>query len=168
LIGTAVGLAVHLGVYAFVDGVGLIIAAFRGHSCSSQRANALSGLAGLVMAVLAVTWPGMTVLTLTVLAGVWALLTGVGRSGSACAGVTDVAGHRCAVVASVSGLRSIGRCPGVPQRPWLCGAIVMQFVMQFGLEAAETRRCHVPGLAVSRGGSSSPFSATSSVAFRPS
>jgi uncharacterized membrane protein HdeD (DUF308 family) len=58
-IGTAVGLAVLFGVYAFVDG-GLIIAAFRGHGRSSRWANALSGLASLVMAVLAVTWPGMT------------------------------------------------------------------------------------------------------------
>ena len=74
---TAVALALLFGVYALIDGVGLIIAAFRHGGWPRRLLSGLAGLLSLAAGVVAVVWPGITVLALAILVGAWALVTGI-------------------------------------------------------------------------------------------
>jgi uncharacterized membrane protein HdeD (DUF308 family) len=75
---TILALALLFGAYALVDGIGMIIDAFRGYRSGSQRvAYVLAGLLGVVAGVLTLFWPGITAFVLVVLVGVWAVVRGV-------------------------------------------------------------------------------------------
>jgi uncharacterized membrane protein HdeD (DUF308 family) len=74
---TVLALAVLFGVYAVINGVGLLVGAARRDGDGGQRvATLLAGALGIVVGVLALVWPTVTVLGLVILVGVWALLTG--------------------------------------------------------------------------------------------
>ena len=79
--GTVLALALLFGAYALIDGVGLLVEAFRRRGRPTRWPHRLAylagGLFGVAAAVVTVLAPGITVLVLTTLAGVWAIVTGV-------------------------------------------------------------------------------------------
>jgi uncharacterized membrane protein HdeD (DUF308 family) len=78
-ISTPLALALLFGVYALIDGAGLIFTGFRVYNRSSLWVNGLTGVLAIGMAVITMIWPGITVASLAALAGTWALLTGAGE-----------------------------------------------------------------------------------------
>lgn len=74
---TVLALAVVFGIWAFVDGAGALVQAFRPGDAAHRLAYALFGLLGLVAGVLALAVPGLTVLVLATVVGAWAVVSGV-------------------------------------------------------------------------------------------
>jgi uncharacterized membrane protein HdeD (DUF308 family) len=71
-------IAILFGAYAFVDGILALVAATRmRHSGGSWGWLLLEGVVGIVAGICAALWPGLAVLTLAVLLGAWAIVTGV-------------------------------------------------------------------------------------------
>jgi uncharacterized membrane protein HdeD (DUF308 family) len=76
---TVIALALLFGAFALVDGVGLLVGAFRrGHDSTQRVGHAVAGLAGVALGVLTLIWPGITALALAILIGAWAVVTGLG------------------------------------------------------------------------------------------
>lgn len=78
--GPTLAVLVYLfGAFAFIDGVGLLVALARGDVLARRHAWAtgLSGALGVVIAVATLFWPGITAMTLLYLVAFWAILTGV-------------------------------------------------------------------------------------------
>jgi len=74
---TVLVLAILYGVYALIDGVGGVMQAFRGGDTMHRAAYGLLGLLSIVAGILVLVWPGITVLLLATLVGIWAIVTGV-------------------------------------------------------------------------------------------
>ena len=74
---TVLVLAILYGIYALIDGAGGVMQAFRGGDTMHRVAYALLGLLGIVVGILVLVWPGITVLLLATLVGIWAIITGV-------------------------------------------------------------------------------------------
>lgn len=75
---TVLALAILFGAYAFVDGVGLLVDALRQRQDGPRRAWAIvGGLLGVAAGVVTLLWPQITALVLVVLAGAWAIGTGI-------------------------------------------------------------------------------------------
>jgi uncharacterized membrane protein HdeD (DUF308 family) len=73
-------LIVFFGLYALVDGILAIIAAFRSSGQGMRRPLLLiEGVIGILFGILALFWPGLTVLTLVYFVAFWALLSGIAR-----------------------------------------------------------------------------------------
>jgi uncharacterized membrane protein HdeD (DUF308 family) len=71
-------LVILFGVYALTDGIVAIIGAYRASKAHERWGVLLiEGLAGIVAAGVTVMWPGITALTLVLLIGAWALITGI-------------------------------------------------------------------------------------------
>jgi uncharacterized membrane protein HdeD (DUF308 family) len=74
---TMLSLVLLFAAYAFVDGVFAIIAAVR--SARSQERwglLVLEGIVDIVAGVVAIVWPGLTILTFVLLVAAWALVSG--------------------------------------------------------------------------------------------
>ena len=71
-------LVILFAAYAFVDGVALLVALARGDvfARSHKWTTGLMGVIGIVVAIAALVWPGMTALTLLYLVAVWAIVMG--------------------------------------------------------------------------------------------
>jgi uncharacterized membrane protein HdeD (DUF308 family) len=66
------------GIYALVDGIGSLLAAWRHRGDSVHRGHHVGeGLLALLIGVIALVWPGITALALIVLIALWALTTGI-------------------------------------------------------------------------------------------
>lgn len=82
---TAVVLAILFGLYALVDGAGLLLGALReggsggtGTRTGGHRAlHVVSGVAGILLGIAALVWPGVTTVALALLVGAWAVVTGL-------------------------------------------------------------------------------------------
>jgi uncharacterized membrane protein HdeD (DUF308 family) len=75
---TILALALLFGAFALVDGIGMLVEAFRGRRTGAQRAAYLLGaLLGVAAGVITLVWPGITAFVLVVLIGAWAVVTGV-------------------------------------------------------------------------------------------
>ncbi|TMR99468.1 DUF308 domain-containing protein [Nonomuraea basaltis] len=73
---TLLVLAIVFGAYAIVDGGLAAVAATR--AAKGQRAPLiLLAVAGLLFGIMCLIWPGLTVLVVTLLIGIWAIVTGV-------------------------------------------------------------------------------------------
>jgi uncharacterized membrane protein HdeD (DUF308 family) len=82
---SAVGVFVlFFGAFAFVDGVLAIVQALRFAHPSSGRwwLQLLSGVAGIIIGVVTVVYPGITALTLALFIAAWAIVTGVFEIGA--------------------------------------------------------------------------------------
>lgn len=71
------------GVYALATGLVSAVLAFAKQPDQPRWLLALEAVAGVVAAIAAFTWPGLTAVTLTAVIGVWALVTGIFRIASA-------------------------------------------------------------------------------------
>jgi len=76
---TLVVLVFLFGVYAFVDGVALIVALARGDvlARSHKWITAIMGVVGIAVAIATLIWPGITALSLLYLVAFWAITMGV-------------------------------------------------------------------------------------------
>jgi uncharacterized membrane protein HdeD (DUF308 family) len=73
---TVVGLALLFGAYAFVDGVTAVAGYARSRYPRRRVTYLVTGIVGIVAGVVTLIWPGITVLALAVMIGVWAVVTG--------------------------------------------------------------------------------------------
>jgi uncharacterized membrane protein HdeD (DUF308 family) len=76
---TVLALVLLFGAYALVDGVLALYAALTNRPAAQGRRGwlALEGVAGVLAAIGAVVWPGITALVLLYLIAAWAVVTGV-------------------------------------------------------------------------------------------
>ena len=73
-------LIVLFGVYALVDGVLAVVAAFRSSGRGRRRLLLLiEGAIGILFGIIALFWPGLTVLALLYIIAFWAILSGIAR-----------------------------------------------------------------------------------------
>ena len=70
------GLATLFGFWLILDGISGVSAAWSARSHRNWWLSLLEGFAGLVAGVLAILWPVITAVILTLLVGLWAILTG--------------------------------------------------------------------------------------------
>jgi uncharacterized membrane protein HdeD (DUF308 family) len=71
-------LVIVFGAYALTDGIVAIIGAYRASKAHERWGILLAeGLAGIAAAGLTIMWPGITALTLVLLIGAWAFVTGI-------------------------------------------------------------------------------------------
>jgi uncharacterized membrane protein HdeD (DUF308 family) len=74
---TLLVLIVLFGAYALVDGVFAVFAALRGVPGQSRTWLLISGIAGILLGILALGWPGETALVLLLIIAWWAIITGM-------------------------------------------------------------------------------------------
>jgi uncharacterized membrane protein HdeD (DUF308 family) len=74
---TILALAFVFAAYALTDGIGMLVSGMGARGGRRRWSYVLAGALGLLAALAAVLWPGMTVLVLVVWAGAWAVVTGV-------------------------------------------------------------------------------------------
>ncbi len=74
---TMLSLVIVFAIYAFVDGVFGIVSAVRAAQAGERWGLLVfEGLVNIAVAVIAVLWPGITVIAFVLLVAVWAILTG--------------------------------------------------------------------------------------------
>ncbi|MFC4564993.1 HdeD family acid-resistance protein [Nocardiopsis mangrovi] len=73
---TLVVLAVLFGLYALVDGAMAGVAAFRA-GAGDRTPLIIEAAIGVLFGIVALVWPGFTVLALALVIGAWAVVTGV-------------------------------------------------------------------------------------------
>jgi uncharacterized membrane protein HdeD (DUF308 family) len=79
-----VALVVLFGIYVLVDGLLSLVLAGRGpHDGPRWTALIVGGLVSLVAAAVALTWPGVTAISLVLLIGAWAVVTGAAEIAAA-------------------------------------------------------------------------------------
>ena len=86
---TVLALALLFGIFAIVTGIEQLVHAIRpapgpsnpvtgfADGTGPRVARAIAGVVGLVIGILAIAWPGITVIALAVIVGIWAVLTGL-------------------------------------------------------------------------------------------
>jgi uncharacterized membrane protein HdeD (DUF308 family) len=74
---TLLALALLFAAYAVVDGAGMVASGLSQDGRDERWSYVLAGVVGIVAGVLAALWPDVTALALVVLAGAWAVATGV-------------------------------------------------------------------------------------------
>lgn len=75
---TIVSLIILYGAYALVDGLFALYAAISGGTGAAPRWwMAVVGIAGVLAGVIAFAWPGITALTILLLIGAWAIVSGI-------------------------------------------------------------------------------------------
>jgi uncharacterized membrane protein HdeD (DUF308 family) len=73
-------LIIFFGLYALIDGVLAIIAAFRSSGRGMRRTLLLiEGVIGIIFGIVALFWPGLTALALLYIIAFWAILSGISR-----------------------------------------------------------------------------------------
>jgi uncharacterized membrane protein HdeD (DUF308 family) len=71
-------IAILFGAYAFVDGVFALVTAVRmSHADRRWLWLVLEGIVGIAAGICAALWPGIAVITLALLLGAWAIVTGI-------------------------------------------------------------------------------------------
>ncbi len=74
---TMLSLVILFAIYAFVDGVFGIVSAVRAAKAGERWGLLVfEGLVNIAVAVIAVLWPGITVVAFVLLVAIWAILTG--------------------------------------------------------------------------------------------
>jgi uncharacterized membrane protein HdeD (DUF308 family) len=75
---TMLSLVLFFAAYALVDGVFAIVAAVRSaRSHERWRLFVLEGIVDIVAGVIALLWPGLTILTFVLVVAAWAIVSGV-------------------------------------------------------------------------------------------
>ncbi|WP_432988070.1 HdeD family acid-resistance protein [Dactylosporangium sp. CA-233914] len=86
---TVIALAVIFGIFAIVTGVEQLVHAIRpvpgpsnpvtgfADGTGPRLARGVAGVAGLVLGIMVIVWPGVTAIALAFLVGIWAVITGL-------------------------------------------------------------------------------------------
>lgn len=91
---TLVALALLFAAYLLVDGAAMMVAAIARHPWREEPRwqYLLAGLAGVWVAFMTLLWPQITALTFVILAGAWAVVTGLLEMVVAVTGLVEAAG----------------------------------------------------------------------------
>jgi uncharacterized membrane protein HdeD (DUF308 family) len=73
---TLLALGLLLGIFWLVDGIGLIVSAVEHRSMPGRGLSLLSGVLGVIAGLVLLVWPAISILTLSVLVGIWLLILG--------------------------------------------------------------------------------------------
>jgi uncharacterized membrane protein HdeD (DUF308 family) len=77
-------LVILFGAFALVDGVGSLVSASRHRGDARHRmSNVSEGVAGVVIGIISLVFPGITALAVIILIGIWAILTGAAEVAAA-------------------------------------------------------------------------------------
>jgi uncharacterized membrane protein HdeD (DUF308 family) len=74
---TVLAVAILFGIYALVDGIGLLVDGVRSPDKSSRGSRIVGGVLGILLGIVAIVWPGVTITAIGILIGIWAVITGV-------------------------------------------------------------------------------------------
>jgi len=74
---TVLALGLVLGIYWVVDGVIEVFTAIEHRGLSGRPWVAISGVFGIIAGLILLSWPGLSLLTLAVVAGIWLIVFGV-------------------------------------------------------------------------------------------
>lgn len=80
---TGAVLVMFFAAFALVTGVSTLIHAFGRRGASRWWLEALSGVAGIVVGIMAILWPGLTMVTLLYFVAAWAVVSGAFEIGAA-------------------------------------------------------------------------------------
>ena len=80
---TLLSLGLLLGIFWLVDGIGLVVSAAEHRGMPSRGLSLLSGVLGIIAGLILLFWPGLSLLTLALLAGIWLLVVGFTQIGLA-------------------------------------------------------------------------------------
>ena len=75
-IGTAVVLAIVIGIFAIVDGIIDLIDAIRHRGSSGVGLRVFLGIVSLLFGIIILVWPGKTLAFMVILIAIWAILIG--------------------------------------------------------------------------------------------
>lgn len=75
-------LAVVFGAYALADGIAAAVSAARA-SGGTRAPLVFEAIVGIAFGIVALIWPGVTLLALTIIVGFWAIITGLTEIGTA-------------------------------------------------------------------------------------
>ncbi|MEO5876473.1 MAG: HdeD family acid-resistance protein [Streptosporangiaceae bacterium] len=75
---TLVALAILFGAYALVNGVIEAVAAFRAHG-RHRTPLIVEAVLSIGLGLITLFWPGITIIAMTILIGIWAVVTGVAQ-----------------------------------------------------------------------------------------
>jgi uncharacterized membrane protein HdeD (DUF308 family) len=73
---TLLSLGLLLGIFWLVDGIGLIVSAVEHRGMPGRGLSLLSGVLGAIAGLVLLVWPAISILTLSVLVGIWLLILG--------------------------------------------------------------------------------------------
>ncbi|XVQ13945.1 HdeD family acid-resistance protein [Spirillospora sp. CA-255316] len=127
---TVLALVILFGAYALVDGVIALVGAIRGGFGRSRTWAAITGVAGIVLGLVALIWPGITAFALLMLIAAWAVVVGVFEIVSAIALRREIEGEWLYIVAgAVSVLFGVllfaWPASGAVALVWLIGAFAI-------------------------------------------
>lgn len=74
---TLIALIVLIGALAFVDGIFLLVHAFTGRREQSRWLPVVQAVLSILFGFVVLLWPGLSALSLALLIGAWALVTGL-------------------------------------------------------------------------------------------
>ena len=74
---TQLALIVLFGVYAFIDGIVNLVLGFTAPASRGRWLQVAEGVVGIVLGVVALVWPGVTLLAIVFLIAAWAIIEGV-------------------------------------------------------------------------------------------
>jgi len=74
---TLLALIVLFGVYAFIDGIVNLVLGFTAPASRGRWLQVAEGVVGIVLGVVALVWPGVTLLAIVFLIAAWAIIEGV-------------------------------------------------------------------------------------------
>ena len=70
-------LGLVLGIYWVIDGVMEVFTAIEHRAMPGRTWAAVSGVFGIIAGLILLSWPGLSLLALAVIAGVWLIMFGV-------------------------------------------------------------------------------------------
>jgi len=143
------------GAYALVDGIfAVIVGIQQGGEAKRWWAVVLEGIAGIVLGVLILVWPGTTATVLLAFIAAWAIVTGMLEIAAAIGLRKVIQGEWTLILAGAAsvlfgGLLILQPTAGAVAIIWLIGAYAIVFGVLFSILAFELRRLgHTIGRAV--------------------
>ena len=145
------GLAIEVlvllfGAYALVDGIFAVIVGIQQYGENERWwINLLEGIAGIVLGVLTLLWPGTTATVLLVFIAAWAIVTGVLEIAAAVWLRKVIEGEWTLILAGAlsvlfGGLLILQPAAGALTIIWLIGAYAIVFGVLLSILAFELRR----------------------------
>ncbi|MCO6007549.1 HdeD family acid-resistance protein [Actinoallomurus purpureus] len=151
---TLLVLAVVFGAYALVDGIFAVVGAFRAPR-GGRSPLVFEAAVGIIFGLIALLWPGITVLAIAILVGLWAIIRGVGEIVTAIQLRKEIHGEWMYVlfglVSVLFGLLVLfSPVSGVLAVAWLIGFSAIVFgasMIAAGFRLRKLRGGHRPGVA---------------------
>ncbi len=76
---TLIALALVLGIYWIIDGVTELFAAIAHPGLPGRGWTAAAGVLGIIAGIIVLAWPGISLLALAIVLGIWLIIFGIGQ-----------------------------------------------------------------------------------------